>query len=90
MMSGIGASALLWMFRQGSLDQSIADSRPVTLLAALAPAVAIPAPLLDLVLLADGSAIDGKYIQQISPDWHRIKGWAEGYHLGRKIMQNLR
>jgi hypothetical protein len=35
-----------------------------------------------LVLFADGSAIDGKYIQQISPDWHRIKGGAEGYRLG--------
>src|SRR3954469_24861011 len=34
------------------------------------------------VLLSDGQAVDGKYIQQISPDWHRIVGWAEGYRLG--------
>jgi hypothetical protein len=34
------------------------------------------------VLLADGQAMDGKYIQQISPDWHGIMGWAEGYRLG--------
>src|SRR3954454_9681010 len=34
------------------------------------------------VLLSDGQAVDGKYIQPISPDWHRIMGWAEGYRLG--------
>ena len=34
------------------------------------------------VLLSDGQAVDGKYIQQISPDWTRIMGWAEGYRLG--------
>jgi len=28
------------------------------------------------MLLADGQAMDGKYIQQISPDWNRIMGWA--------------
>jgi hypothetical protein len=34
------------------------------------------------VLLSDGQAVDGKYIQQISPDWHRIMGWSDGYRLG--------
>jgi hypothetical protein len=41
------------------------------------------------VLLADGSAIDGKYIQQISPDWHRIMGWSEGYRLGSDDLNEL-
>lgn len=27
------------------------------------------------VLLSNGQAVDGKYIQQISPDWHRTMGW---------------
>lgn len=34
------------------------------------------------VAFKDGQAVDGKYIQQIQPDWHRIMGWTEGYKLG--------
>jgi hypothetical protein len=41
------------------------------------------------VLLSDGQAVDGKYIQQISPDWHRIMGWAEGYRLGADDFNEL-
>jgi len=30
------------------------------------------------MLLADDQAMNGKYIQQIFPDWNRIMGWAGG------------
>lgn len=33
------------------------------------------------VLLSNGQAVDGKYIQQIMPDWIRTMGWNEGYSL---------
>lgn len=34
------------------------------------------------VAFKDGQSVDGKYIQQISPDWHRIMGWTADYKLG--------
>jgi hypothetical protein len=33
------------------------------------------------ILLADGQAVDGKYIQQISPDWIRTMNWNEQHTL---------
>lgn len=34
------------------------------------------------VAFKDGQSVDGKFIQQISPDWHRIMGWTADYKLG--------
>ena len=34
-------------------------------------------------------AVDSKYIQEISPDWHRIMGWAQEHTLGADDFNEL-
>jgi hypothetical protein len=42
------------------------------------------------VLLSNGQFVDGKYIQQISPDWHRTMGWNQEHVLTTYDMNEVR
>lgn len=41
------------------------------------------------VLLSNGQAVDGKYIQQISPDWIRSMGWNPEHSLDAEDMNEI-
>ena len=42
------------------------------------------------ILLSNGQAVDGKYIQQISPDWLRTMGWNSEHTLNTDDMNEIR
>ena len=42
------------------------------------------------VLLSNGQAVDGKFIQQISPDWLRTMGWNTEHSLDADDMNEIK